>query len=56
MKTKNIFLGWPKSVFGPNIVFLFENIENVGKVLSGNKNYIFGMAKKCFGAENSFFV
>jgi hypothetical protein len=31
--------GWPKSVFGPKIVFLCENIEKNGKVLSGNKNY-----------------
>ncbi len=37
-KNKTVFR-MAKSVFRPKIVFLFENMENVGKVLTGNKNY-----------------
>jgi hypothetical protein len=50
---KKIFSGWPKSVFGEKIVFLYENIENIGKVLSGNKNY-FRSLKIIFGEKPIF--
>ncbi len=52
-KQKKLFSGWPKSVFRLKIVFLFENIENVGKVLLGNKTY-FWVPKIIFGKKTIF--